>query len=237
MSSNAHMQTRWRRRIGFFLAFFVAESAVFAIITLSPYMSFAILLPIHAALTAVLFVPALFLRRSVWGRRYALVCAALFVAAVAVLLSTAYSDELLQLFGLSIDTPEGMALAKFCQSILRVVAILALMPIMGSSWRSLYLKLGRIDIWLLVGLVAWVLFPALAFLLLPIREGMLEKLLPLWPWILLFVLSNGLNEELLYRGVFLQKYEVFLGKGLANITAAVVFTLMHTQVSYAPEML
>jgi membrane protease YdiL (CAAX protease family) len=54
---------------------------------------------------------------------------------------------------------------------------------------------------------------------------------------LLFVLSNGFNEELLYRGVFLQRYEVFLGKGLANITAAVVFTLMHTQVSYAPQML
>lgn len=104
MSSNAHMQTRWRRRIGFFLAFFVAESAVLAIITLSPYMSFATLLPIHAALAAVLFVLALFLRRSEWGRRYASVCAAFFVAAVAVLPSTAYSDELLQLFGVSIDT-------------------------------------------------------------------------------------------------------------------------------------
>jgi membrane protease YdiL (CAAX protease family) len=65
----------------------------------------------------------------------------------------------------------------------------------------------------------------------------LEKLLPLWPWILLFVLSNGFMEELLYRGLFLQRYEPFLGKGLSNVLTAVVFAIMHTQVTYAAEMI
>jgi membrane protease YdiL (CAAX protease family) len=66
---------------------------------------------------------------------------------------------------------------------------------------------------------------------------MLRKLLSLSPWILLFVLCNGLMEELLYRGLFLKRYEPFLGKGLSNLLAAVVFTLMHTQVTYAAQML
>jgi signal transduction histidine kinase len=130
-----------------------------------------------------------------------------------------------------------MAVAKFCQTLLLVIVILALMPIMGLSWHSAYLKLGRIGVWLPIGLAALIVFPVLAFLLLSSREGVLEKLLPLWPSLLLFVLSNGCNEELLFRGLSLQRYEGFLGKGLANILTAIVFTLMHIQVAYAPQML
>jgi membrane protease YdiL (CAAX protease family) len=44
-------------------------------------------------------------------------------------------------------------------------------------------------------------------------------------------------EELLYRGIFLKRYEPFLGKGLSAILTAVVFTLMHTQVTYAAQMI
>ena len=44
-------------------------------------------------------------------------------------------------------------------------------------------------------------------------------------------------EELLYRGLFLQKYEPFLGKGLSNVLTAIVFAIMHTQVTYAAEMI
>jgi membrane protease YdiL (CAAX protease family) len=65
----------------------------------------------------------------------------------------------------------------------------------------------------------------------------LEKLMPLWPWILLFVLSNGFMEELLYRGLFLQKYATFLGKGLSTALTVLVFAIMHTQVTYAAQMI
>ncbi len=65
----------------------------------------------------------------------------------------------------------------------------------------------------------------------------MNKLLSLSPWILLFVLSNGFMEELLFRGLFLKRYEPFLGKGLSNLLTAIVFTLMHTQVTYAAQML
>ncbi|MFC2014808.1 lysostaphin resistance A-like protein [Chloroflexota bacterium] len=64
----------------------------------------------------------------------------------------------------------------------------------------------------------------------------MNKLLSLSPWILLFVLSNGFMEELLFRGLFLKRYEPFLGKGLSNLLTAIVFTLMHTQVTYALQM-
>ena len=46
-----------------------------------------------------------------------------------------------------------------------------------------------------------------------------------------------IHEELLFRGLFLKRFEPFLGKGLSVLLTAVVFTLMHTQVTYAAQML
>jgi membrane protease YdiL (CAAX protease family) len=43
-------------------------------------------------------------------------------------------------------------------------------------------------------------------------------------------------EELLYRGLFLKQYEPFLGKGLSNLLTAVIFTLIHLQVTYPSDM-
>ena len=186
---------------------------------------------------ATLLVMALFLRRSERGSQYWPVCYVFFVAGVAVLLSGLFSDDLLRLFGLTVTTPQGIAVAKYSESILRVVPILALMPIMGLDWRSLYLNKGRIGIWLTVGIVVFIIFPVIGYLPLANQEGVLNKLLSLSPWILLFVLSNGFMEELLFRGLFLKRYEPFLGKGLSNLLTAIVFTLMHTQVTYAPQML
>jgi len=227
----------WLKRSGVFLLFFVVQTMVFAIITFSPYLSKNTLLYFHGGLAATLLVVAFFLRRSERGKQYWPVCYVFFVAGAAVLLSTLFSDNLLGLFGLTVTTPQGIAVAKFSESILRVVPILALMPIMGLDWRSLYLNKGRIGIWLTVGIAAFMIFPVIAYFPLASQEGVLNKLLSLSPWIVLFVLSNGFMEELLFRGLFLKRYEPFLGKGLSNLLTAIVFTLMHTQVTYAPQML
>ena len=77
-------------RLGISLAFFVVESAVFAIITISPYASIGTLLRIHTTLAAVLFALALFLRKVEWVKPYWPVCTALFVDGAAVLVSTLY---------------------------------------------------------------------------------------------------------------------------------------------------
>jgi len=237
MNSISLSQPGWLKKSGVFLLFFVVGTMVFAIITFSPYLPKNTLLYFHAGLTATLLVMALFLRRSERGSQYWPVCYVFFVAGVAVLLSGLFGDDLLRLFGLTVTTPQGIAVAKFSESILRVVPILALMPIMGLDWRSLYLNKGRIGIWLTVGIVAFIIFPVIGYLPLANQEGVLNKLLSLSPWILLFVLSNGFMEELLFRGLFLKRYEPFLGKGLSNLLTAIVFTLMHTQVTYAPQML
>lgn len=163
---------------------------------------------------------------------------AFFVAGVAILASSLFSNNLLRLLGQTVITPQGIAIAKFSEGILRVIPILVLMPVVGFDWRSMYLKAGKVRFWLPIAIAALVVFPALAYFSLSSGQiRVLDKLLPLWPWILLFVLSNGFMEELLFRGIFLKRYEPFLGEGLATILTAIAFAIIHTQVTYAAQMI
>ncbi len=238
MYSVSISQHGWLKKGGIFLLFFVVESLVFAIITLSPYLPQTALLSFHIGLTATLLIIALLLRRSERGKPYWPVFYTFFVAGAAVLMSGLFSSGLMRLFEQNITNPQGIATAKFSESILRVIPILVLMPIMGFDWRSMYLKAGKVRFWLPIAIAAFVVFPTLAYFSLSNSQvGVLEKLLPLWPWILLFVLSNGFMEELLYRGIFFKQYEPFLGKGLSIILTAIVFAFMHTQVTYAAQMI
>ena len=231
-------QPGWRKKSSFFLLFFIVESLVFVIITLSPYLPQNVLLKFHSGLTVVLLITALLLKRSEKGKSYWPVFYAFFVAGAAVLTSGLFSNDLMTLLGQTVATPRGIATAKFSESILRVIPILVLMPAMGFDWHSMYLKMGEVRFWLPIAIAAVVVFPLLAYFpLSSIQTGVLNKLLPRWPWILLFVLSNGFMEELLFRGLFLKRYEPFLGKGLSNILAAIVFALMHTQVTYTAQMI
>ena len=132
-------QPRWLKKSSTFLLFSVVGAMVFAIIPLSPYLSKNTLLYFHTGLTITLLVVALFFKRSEREKRYWPVFYAFFVAGAAVLLSGLFTDDLLRLFGLTVTTPQGIAVAKFSESILRVVPILALMPIMGFGRRSMYL--------------------------------------------------------------------------------------------------
>ncbi len=52
------------------------------------------------------------------------------------------------------------------------------------------------------------------------------------PWLLIFVLTNGLFEELMARGLFLKKFEPLVGPHLANLITALVFAIGHAGVTY-----
>lgn len=237
MTTLSLAQSGWPKKGLVFLLLFVLETLVFAILPLSARLPTNTLLPFHAGLTAILLVAALVLRRSENGRPYWQVCYAFFVAGLAVLLSTLFDSSLLQLFGLVPTNPQGVAAAKLSQSIWRVIPILALMAIIGADRRSLFLNKGRIGLGLAVGIAGFVGFAALAFGPLVSQGGGMNKLLSLAPWILIFVFANAFEEELLFRGLFLKRYQAFLGKGLSNLLTASVFTLAHLQVTYASDLL
>jgi membrane protease YdiL (CAAX protease family) len=154
---------------------------------------------------------------------------AFFVGGLAVLVSTIFSGSLMRLLGASDPptNPQEVGLANFSQSVLRVVTVLVLMAIVRTDWRSMYLQKGRLGLGLAVGIPGFLVLAALS--LLPIG---VNKLLPLLPWILLYVLSNALAEELIFRGILLKRYEALMGKWLALLLASIVFTLLHFPAGY-----
>jgi membrane protease YdiL (CAAX protease family) len=217
----------------FFAVCFVLEAMVFAILPLSSRLPLRPLLYLHACVTAIFLAAALLARKSDAAERYWQVLYALFVAATAVLLSTLFSERLLEAFPLVPVSPAWIAVAKLSEGLWRVVPILLLMTAGGASLRSLYLTRGRLGPGLSVGFAGFVVCAALAFLPLLGKPGGWTKLVSLAPWILTFVLANGFTEELLFRGLFLQRFEPFLGKGLSNLLAAAAFTLLHLRTTNA----
>jgi membrane protease YdiL (CAAX protease family) len=221
----------------FFLLFFILEAAVFAIIPFSEIVPAGTLVYIQTGLAALLLAAALILRRGEATRQYWQVCMAFLTAALAVLLGTLFSGKLLVLLNLTTDTPQGIAVAKLSESLCRVVPLLVVMALAGADRRSLYLVKGRIGLGLAVGAAGAAVFIAIALIGVAGQQGVLGRLFSLLPWILIFVFANGFMEELLFRGLFLQRYEPFLGKGLSILLTAVVFTLVHAQVTYSSDVL
>ena len=138
-------------------------------------------------------------------------------------------------------TVEGLALNKLIETILIVIPILVLIKLSGDDMDSILLKRGNPKLGLIIGVGGFIVFLVLSFLgailLFYGTELTWQKFMVWLPWILMFVLSNGLLEELLYRGLFFNKYREVLGFNLCNILQALIYSLMHFGVSYTSESL
>jgi membrane protease YdiL (CAAX protease family) len=198
-------------------------------------------LPSRIALILVLLGSSLLLRRSDRLRKYWLAVFAFFIAAFAQALDYYLAGWLSGLLGHDIESPAGIAVDKLESTILIVLPIVLLTRLSGNSMGSLYLRKGNLKLGLMIGLPV---FFAVAALSVPwaqwqyrVGDLSLQKVLPWIPWILLFVLANSINEELLFRGLFLQKLEPFLGAFPANLCMAIPFAMHHIGVDYSRNTL
>jgi uncharacterized protein len=170
-------------------------------------------------------------------RRLGSVFFAYFTAMIAVSLGFFFGDWGLFLFGLTTQTPAGIAVAKCSQASVIVIALLVTVMLSGERFASLYLRKGRLLFGLSVGLMAAAVCLLLALQQPGIRSLGASRLLSLTPWILLFIISNAFMEELLFRGLFLGRYEALVGRWPAILSTALAFTLAHMQVRYAPDII
>ena len=120
-------------------------------------------------------------------------------------------------------------------------SIILLTKLSGGSLPSIYLKKGSIRKGLVIGFVAMAVAATVSI---PLSERLfggrdlsLARVIPWTPWILVFVLENAFNEELLFRGLFLQRLEPLLGTAGSNLSVAIVFTCHHAEVEYTSEVL
>ena len=130
------------------------------------------------------------------------------------------------------STPSGFLLDMLVSASIIVSVIIIFTKISGNSLSSIFLKKGNIKLGIICGLVGFSIFAISAI---PVAQYMFQghnltvnRVIAWLPWIIPIVLLNGVREELLYRGLFLKKYEVKLGPKTSNLLQAIIFSLSHS---------
>ena len=142
------------------------------------------------------------------------------------------------------STVSGTVVIQLFETLLAVLPIIVLTRMAGLGRDSIYLRFGRAGRSLLAAIIVFGVVYAViglspaAHRYLPIQGTMtLDRYLALTPALLVLVVSNGLQEELLFRGLFLRRYTAYLGVWAGNVAQAVVFSVAHAGVTYTPNAL
>ncbi len=222
-----------RTRTSFFLLFLLFGIVVFAVPAVLPDAVGSVLL----AAALVGFLLALVRRRGTAGSQdpLAALCLAFGAAALVNLLGTAPFA-----LGLVITNRDQLLGWQLLRTLFAVVVILAFTGFSRESLGSIYLRKGRLVLGLAIGLGAFAFFyltaPSGAQLVTG-QSVTFPTVVALSAWLFPFVLSNGLREELLFRGLFLSKYDTLLGPRVANVLQAMVFSLSHLGEVYTASLL
>jgi membrane protease YdiL (CAAX protease family) len=242
-------RTRQKERLargGLFFLFVVIGLLTFLVFShfrpllLRPTFPWNVDIPARIVFIVALLLSSLLLRRSERLHRYWPVLFAFFSAALAQALDYYLSGWSLSLLRLDVAAPAGIAVDKLESTFLIVVPIIVLTKLSGNSMGSIYLQKGSLKWGLIIGLTVFAVVAAVSIPWAKFQyqttDLSLQRVIPWVPWILLFVLANGFNEELLFRGLFLKKLEPLLGAFPANLCMAIPFVALHYGVDYTQNL-
>jgi len=222
-------------RLGLFTLFLICGLSIFVAPTFIPGDFGTIYI---TGLTVLFLLSAMWLRSNERLHKYFQVFFAFFVASLVHFLHHA-----VLVLGWSDATIEGLVFGTILRTLSVVVPVVLLTKISGNDMASIYLKKGRLRLGLVIGLATFLFFlssvftPQVATEMFGGQNLTFERVIPWLPWILALVLSNGVREELWHRGLFLKKYEPFLGAKTSNLLQAIIFSLWHLDVQYTPFLL
>jgi membrane protease YdiL (CAAX protease family) len=190
----------------------------FSVVGAERTLVYAIILP------ALFLLIAFFARNRKSLRRYWQIFIAFFIASLAILFDL--------LVNLSSETESSLVLDMLVSTSIIVSVIVILTRVSGNSLGSIFLRKGNLRLGLIFGLIGFFFFaltaiPAAQYLFQGQNLG-LDRVTAWLPWILPIVLLNGIREELLYRGLFLKKFEPELGLKASNLLQAIIFSLSHS---------
>ena len=132
-------------------------------------------------------------------------------------------------------TVSASVIVQLVEAAIAIVPVVVLTLLSGQRLGSIYI-LGAVDRRWLLG--TCVFFVGICVL---VATRGAQRLLPanvpfnlsLAPALLVVALSNGFEEEILFRGLFLQKYTAVFGARIANFLQGLVFTFAHLGISYS----
>ncbi|HEX5503465.1 MAG TPA: CPBP family intramembrane glutamic endopeptidase [Thermomicrobiales bacterium] len=145
-------------------------------------------------------------------------------------------------------TVSGTVVIQLLETGIAIVPIIAFTLVSGRDLGAIYARVGKRG-WFVGALVFFAAFygylatialrpDSPAHRLLPTNGPLtLARFLALTPALLVVAVSNGFEEEFLFRGLFLQKYTAFFGAGVANVLQAALFATAHAWITYTPTAL
>jgi len=182
-------------------------------------------------LSFVFLLSAIFLCGRKYLKHYWQIFFAFFIASLAM-----FFDFLINIPS---GTMNGLVLDMLVSTSIIVSIIILLTRISGITLGLIFLKKGNIKFGLIIGFTGFFIFaltsiPAAEYLF----QGQnlsLDKVIAWMPWIIPIVLLNGVREEILYRGLFLNKFEAELGSKTSNFLQAIIFSLSHSVAGVGPN--
>jgi len=183
--------------------------------------------PYRVTLSAVFLILSLVSFRRDNYREYRKVFFSFFIASFALNL-----QALSGFFNFQSTTVDNTVLNMLSSTLLVTVPIIGLTLTSGDRFSVIFLTKGKLKLGLLIGSIGFIIFalvsiPAATYLF----QGRNLTTARAVSWaapILIIVFANGFREELLYRGLFLKKYEPLLGSKSSNLLQAIIFSLSHT---------
>ncbi len=184
---------------------------------------------VRIIIASALFLSTIILYRTErsWNK-YWKISYSLLISSVGLVLVGFFGNWHTLIPGLSLNTVEGIAIAKVAEVIPIVVAILVGTWLIERDFTTVFLRGGNLKktfkIGLIVAPVALIPFFALGGLSLSVG---LDVIFAWLPWMWLFAFSNAFMEELMVRGLFLKKYNAIFGKNASLLLTSVIFALLH----------
>ena len=183
----------------------------------------------YVALTVCLFVLSIILKKKQSLARYWPAAYALFVASTALLF---LSTGILNLHDRTMAPLQFLAMDKLSQFLHVVPVLLGLTLVARDDLKSIFIARGRLRQGLVFGLVSFVVFAAVSIVMQPDPSSLFSSAPATAPWLLLFILTNAIMEELWFRGIFLRRYESVVGRTAAIVVTALVFGASHISATY-----
>jgi membrane protease YdiL (CAAX protease family) len=139
-------------------------------------------------------------------------------------------------WGLDMESGKGLSLSKLSDSAI-ISGVLILSFILGGyKLKSIYLTGGRLIPGLIIGILVFIV---LGYLAINNPQAKMEPdfLRKNLVWILVFVFANSFMEELIFRGIFLEKLSVFFKPVWSIFLTSICFSVPHLLVNYSPNVL
>jgi membrane protease YdiL (CAAX protease family) len=165
-------------------------------------------------------------------RKYWRVSSTLLIASLAMLINWLLKDLPVRFLYDTVTVTEGRwMLDKFSQAIAIIIPILILTLAFRNKLSSHYIQKGKYKLWIIIGLSTFVFF-IIAGILLALQTKSLNEIFAILPWLFAFSVFNGFMEELWLRGLFLKRFEEFLGNHLSILLTSLLFSIPHIFVRY-----